>query len=61
MKALSNPDGVGQGLPEAKEMQELAAAWEPYRSLGTYLMWRVPAVKAASPGKKKARSAVPSI
>ena len=50
-----------QGLPEAKEMQEIAVAWEPYRSLGTYLMWRVLTVKAASPGKKKARAAVPTI
>ncbi|KAK9867226.1 hypothetical protein WJX84_002222 [Apatococcus fuscideae] len=50
-----------KGLPEAKEMQEIAAAWEPYRSLGSYYMWRVPAVKAASPGKKKARADVPTI
>lgn len=50
-----------QGLPEAKEMQDIAAAWEPYRSLGSYFMWRVPAVKTASPGKKKARAAVPTI
>lgn len=53
-----------QGLPDPKEMQAVAAPWEPYRSLGTYLMWRVPTVKdttsktsASQPG----RTAMPAI
>jgi hypothetical protein len=29
-----------KGLPTPVEMESVAAAWAPYRSLGTYYMWR---------------------
>ena len=37
-------------LPDAKRIEKIAAAWAPYRSIGSWYMWRVlelPARKAA--------------
>ena len=37
-------------LPDAKRIEKIAKAWEPYRSIGSWYMWRVlelPAKKAA--------------
>ncbi|KAK9830022.1 hypothetical protein WJX72_009248 [[Myrmecia] bisecta] len=53
-----------KALPEAAEMERLTDAWRPYRSLGSYYMWRVPTQRASStPGKKKraAKAAVPTV
>ncbi|KAK9809620.1 hypothetical protein WJX73_008088 [Symbiochloris irregularis] len=39
-------------LPNPAQMKEVAKAWEPYRSLGSYLMWKVPtAVQRKQPSK----------
>jgi DNA-3-methyladenine glycosylase II len=37
-------------LPDAKRVEKIAAAWAPYRTIGSWYMWRVlelPATKAA--------------
>ena len=32
---------VHQALPSPAEMEAVAEAWRPYRSVGSYYMWRV--------------------
>ena len=46
-------------LPEPSKMQELAAPWAPYRSIGSYAMWRCAeaAAKGATPTKQKKAAA----
>ncbi len=44
-----------QALPTDAQMAEVAEKWRPYRSLGSYYMWRVPTTK--SPSLKKSKSA----
>lgn len=39
-------------LPSPTEMERVAAAWQPYRSVGSYYMWRVETVKGGGGGKK---------
>lgn len=44
-------------LPKESVIEELADKWRPYRSLGSYFMWRVfPEPKAAAPKGKKTAS-----
>ena len=45
---------VLQGMPSEEEMVSVSNSWRPYRSLGSWLMWRVPA--PASPAKAKRKS-----
>lgn len=42
-------------LPNAKQMAELAERWRPWRSVGSYYMWRVekPTVRGASAKRRK--------
>jgi DNA-3-methyladenine glycosylase II len=40
-------------LPGPAAMAEVAAAWAPYKSVGSYYMWRVEVKKAAAKGKGK--------
>lgn len=40
-------------LPTASEMEELSECWRPYRSLGSYYMWKVDAPRTASSKKGK--------
>lgn len=48
-----------QDLPSPAEMHELAAAWRPYASLGSYFMWKVEAPRGGGSGgggkKRKAK------
>ncbi|CAL8463632.1 g3166 [Coccomyxa elongata] len=44
-----------KALPTDAQMAEVAEKWRPYRSLGSYYMWRVPTTK--SPSLKKSKSA----
>ncbi|KAL6752326.1 DNA glycosylase [Haematococcus lacustris] len=37
----------------AADMERVAEAWRPYRSLGAYYMWRVPAASSSTPSRKK--------
>ena len=42
-------------LPNREQMEELAAAWEPFRTVGSYYMWKVAdSPEYASPKKKAA-------
>lgn len=41
-----------QELPSPTAMEAVAESWRPYRSLGTYFMWKVD-VPRSSPGKSK--------
>ena len=41
-----------QAPPKADEMERLSQAWRPYRSLGSFYMWRLLAKKGASAPKK---------
>ena len=34
---------VSQAKPTVAEMDAIGDVWRPYRSLGSYYMWRVPA------------------
>ena len=55
--SLLTPNAL-QEMPGEAKMVELTEAWRPYRSLGSWLMWRVPPpakpVKAAKKGKAAA-------
>ncbi|BDA48498.1 probable DNA-3-methyladenine glycosylase [Coccomyxa sp. Obi] len=44
-----------KAIPTDVQMAEIAEKWRPYRSLGSYYMWRVPTTK--SPSLKKSKSA----
>ena len=40
-----------QAVPSVEQMEAISEKWRPYRSLGSYYMWRVPTPRA--PKKKK--------
>ena len=42
-----------QELPSPAKMHEIAKAWRPYASLGSYFMWKVEVPR----GKKEKRAA----
>lgn len=44
-----------KAIPTDAQMAEIAEKWRPYRSLGSYYMWRVPTTR--SPSLKKSTSA----
>ena len=51
-----------QEPPKPAEMEQLTDKWRPYRSLGSYFMWRAIAKKGASAkSAKKSPSKVPGI
>ncbi|KAL6778936.1 MAG1 [Auxenochlorella protothecoides x Auxenochlorella symbiontica] len=43
-------------LPDPETMEGVAAAWKPYRSVGSHYMWSAAASAPRSPNKKKAQS-----
>ena len=47
-----------QGMPKEAEMVSVSNCWRPYRSLGSWLMWRVPAPVSPAKGKSKSKSKV---
>ena len=52
-----NTSPLPQDLPSPAKMHEVAAAWRPYASLGSYFMWKVDAPRAGSGGSSKKRKA----
>ena len=47
-----------QELPDPAAMARLAEPWRPFRSLGSYLMWKVEVARAPNgSGSKKAKKA----
>lgn len=42
-----------QDLPDAEAMQRISDRWRPFRSIGSYYMWRVEVPRALQ--KKKAK------
>ncbi|CAL5223874.1 g6464 [Coccomyxa viridis] len=52
-----------KAIPTNEEMETLAEKWRPYRSLGSYYMWRVPTqnLVKGKPGKKKAAAKPPAV
>ena len=44
-----------QDLPDTATMERIAEAWRPYRSVGAYMMWRVPEAAERSPPKKRSK------
>ena len=51
----SDADIVSQGMPSEEEMVSVSNSWRPYRSLGSWLMWRVPAPASPAKAKRKAK------
>ncbi|KXZ48287.1 hypothetical protein GPECTOR_29g63 [Gonium pectorale] len=48
-------------LPAPEQVEALAEAWKPYRSVGAWYMWRIPPPpRTAKPGGKKAAAAAGS-
>ena len=46
-----------QGKPTVAEMDAIGDIWRPYRSLGSYYMWRVPTSTQKSIKKKSVSTA----
>jgi DNA-3-methyladenine glycosylase II len=42
-----------QALPSVEQMEAIAERWRPYRSLGSYYMWRVAEAAPRAPKKSK--------
>ena len=42
-----------QALPNTEQMEAIAEKWRPYRSLGSYYMWRVAEGAPKTPKKSK--------
>ena len=40
-----------QGLPDAAQMGAIADSWRPFRSAGSYYMWRVEAPRGSGKAK----------
>ncbi|KAL4452029.1 hypothetical protein ABPG75_007691 [Micractinium tetrahymenae] len=50
---LSHPGPLlSQELPDAAAMEALAEKWRPFRSVGSYFMWKVEAPRGSAGGKK---------
>lgn len=47
-----------QVKPSVAEMDAIGDVWRPYRSLGSYYMWRVPTSNQKSVKKKSVSTAI---
>lgn len=44
-----------QELPDAAKMEALTASWQPYRSIGSWYMWRLVEAEGKRTPKKPAK------
>lgn len=52
-----SPASFRQSLPEPEAMEQMTESWKPYRSVGSFYMWRVSAEAPRSPNKRKKAAA----
>ena len=50
-----------QELPDAANMEALTASWQPYRSIGSWYMWRLVEAEGKRTPKKPAKRPVKAV